>query len=67
MLRSRYRAVFAATIVAKAQYFVLEEEPSASAAAVERAAAYWRELDARKHTLAAQIEQLEALAERSTT
>jgi hypothetical protein len=59
MLRSRYRALLGSALVAKAEYIALKGEPSVTPAAVTRAAAYWQELEARKHTVAEQIRQLE--------
>ncbi|MGC2033203.1 MAG: hypothetical protein WA642_24525 [Steroidobacteraceae bacterium] len=47
-LESRYRATLSAAIAAKANYLALSDEPSATPAAVERAEALWKKLEARK-------------------
>jgi hypothetical protein len=60
-LESRYRAALSATVAAKANYLALAGEPSSTPAAIERANAHWRQLDARKRTLAAQMGELESL------
>ncbi len=54
-LESRYRAALSATIAAKAHYWALAGEPSATPAAIECANARWQQLDARKRTIAAQM------------
>jgi hypothetical protein len=60
-LESRYRATSNAAVAAKAHFLALAGEPSAARAAIERANAQWRQLDARKRTIAAEMSVLEAL------
>jgi hypothetical protein len=56
-----YRATLSAAVAAKANYLALSDEPSATVAAMQMAYARWKELDARKRTIAAQMGELEAL------
>ncbi len=58
-LEFRYRALLSATVAAKANYLALVGEPSATLFAIERAKSHWRQLDARKRTIAAQMGELE--------
>ncbi len=58
-LESRYRAALGATVAAKAHYLSLVGEPSATPAAVERARAHWRKLEARKRGIAARMGEVE--------
>jgi hypothetical protein len=64
-LESRYRAALSAAVAAKAHYLALAGEPSATAAAVERANSHWQQLESRKRSIAAQMGELETLEERS--
>ena len=59
-LESRYRAALSAAVAAKANYLALAEEPSATPAAVARALALWKQLEARKREIAAQMGEVEA-------
>jgi len=56
----RYRAVLTAG-AAQAQYFPLAEEPNTTAAAIERANAYWKQLEARRRSAAEQIDEVEEI------
>jgi hypothetical protein len=58
-LESRYRAALSAAVGAKAHYFALAGEPSATRAAIERAKVTWQKLDARKRAIAARMGELE--------
>jgi hypothetical protein len=60
-LEVRYRAVLSATVAAKAKHLSLNGERSATAIQVERAKAQWRNLEARKAGIVAQMEALEDL------
>jgi hypothetical protein len=64
-LEYRYRAALSAAVAAKAHYLALAGESSATPAAVERAKSRWQTLDLRRHTIAAQMGELEALEEAS--
>jgi hypothetical protein len=48
-----------AAVGAKAHYFALAGEPSATRAAIERAKVTWQTLDARKRAIAARMGELE--------
>ncbi|HMD74044.1 MAG TPA: hypothetical protein VKG05_09315 [Steroidobacteraceae bacterium] len=58
-LESRYRDALGATVAAKAHYLALAGEPSATPAAIERARAHWRQLEARKRGIAARMGEVE--------
>lgn len=58
-LESRYRAASSAATAAKAHYLALVGEPSATAAAIQRAKATWQKLDARKCGIAARMGEIE--------
>ncbi len=54
-VESRYRAALSAAGAAQARYFALAGEHNASAAAIERASNRWKELVARKRSIAERI------------
>lgn len=58
-LESRYRDALGATVAAKAHYLALAGEASATPAAIERARARWRQLEARKRGIAARMGEVE--------
>lgn len=60
-LESRYHAALSAAVAAKANYLALTDEPSATPAAVGRAEALWKQLEARKREIATQMGELESL------
>jgi hypothetical protein len=60
-LESRYRATLSAAVAAKANYWALAGEPSASTATIERAKSRWEQLESRKRSITAQMGELEAL------
>ena len=60
-LEVRYRAVLSATVAAKANYLSLNGEKSSTAAHLERAKSEWRNLEARKAGIVAQMDALEDL------
>ena len=60
-LESRYRAALSAAVAAKANYLALVGEPSAAPAAIERAKSLWRQINARKRAIAAQMGEIEEL------
>jgi hypothetical protein len=60
-LESRYRSVLSAAVAAKAHYLALEGEPSSTSAGITRAKSAWRDLEARKAGIAAQIDALKEL------
>ena len=60
-LEFRFRALLSATVAAKANYLALVGEPSATTFVIERAKAHWQQLDTRKRTIAAQMDELEEL------
>jgi hypothetical protein len=60
-LESRYRAALSAAVAAKANYLALVGEPSATPLAIERAKSLWRQIDARKRAIAAQMGEIEEL------
>jgi hypothetical protein len=62
-LEARYRGALSAAVAAKANYLALAGEPSATPYAIERAKALWLEFDMRKRGIAAQMGELEALAD----
>jgi hypothetical protein len=62
-LESRYRSALSASVAAKANYLALAGEPSATPYAIERAKALWQKFDTRKRAIAAQMGELEALAD----
>jgi hypothetical protein len=62
-LESRYRSALSAAVAAKANYLALAGEPSATPYAIERAKVHWQELEGRKRAIAAQMGELEALAD----
>jgi hypothetical protein len=59
-LESRYRAALSAAVAAKANYWALAGEPSASTA-IERAKSRWEQFESRKRSIAAQMGEFEAL------
>jgi hypothetical protein len=56
---ARYRAVLSAAGASRAQYPALAEEPDTTAAAIERANAYWKELEARRRSVGEQSNEVE--------
>jgi hypothetical protein len=60
-LESRYRAALSAAVAAKAHYLALAGESSATPAVVARAKSNWQTLQSRKHTIAAQMGELEGI------
>lgn len=56
----RYRAVLSAAGAAQAQYLPLAEEPNTTAAAIERANAYWKELEEHRRSAGQQMDEVEA-------
>jgi hypothetical protein len=60
-LESRYRAALGAAVAAKANYWALAGEPSATTAAIERAKSSWEQLETRKRSITAQMGELEEL------
>jgi hypothetical protein len=58
---THYRAVLTAAGAAQARYFPLTEEPNTTAAAIERASAHWKQLEARRRSLVEQIDQVEEI------
>jgi hypothetical protein len=66
-LESRYRAASSAVVAAKASYLALAESPGAAPSAIEQAKTYWQQLDARKRMIAAQMGELETLADSHTS
>jgi hypothetical protein len=62
-LESRYRAALGAAVAAKANYWALAGEPSATTDAVERARSRWEQLESRKRSITARMGELEALEE----
>ncbi len=61
-LQERYRSALSAAVLAKAQYFSLAGEASATAAAVQRAAIHWQQIEARKKAIVARMVYVEQLA-----
>jgi ABC-type transport system involved in cytochrome bd biosynthesis fused ATPase/permease subunit len=60
-LESRYRAALSSAVAAKAHYLALAGEASATPAAVERAKAYWQQLESRKKAIAERMNEVEQL------
>jgi hypothetical protein len=61
-LELQYRTASSATTAAKANYLALAGEPNATPMSVDRAKSFWQHLDARKRTIAAQLEDIEDAA-----
>jgi len=61
-LQERYRRALSQAVVAKAEYFALAREPSATADSVQRAAARWQQIKARKRSIVASMVTMEQLA-----
>jgi hypothetical protein len=57
----RYRAVLTAAGAAQTRYLPFTEEPNTTAAAIERASALWKQLEARRRSLVEQIDQVEEI------
>ena len=67
-LEARYRATLsAAGAAAQAHYFALAGEPSATASAIERANAQWKQLESRKRSIAERMDEVELLEQDATT
>ena len=66
-LEARYRATWSAAGAAQAHYFALAGEPSATASAIERANAQWKELESRKRSIAERMDEVERLEQDATT
>jgi hypothetical protein len=62
-LEARYRAASSAVVAAKANYFALASTPSAAPSAIEQAKSHWQRLDARNRMIAAQMGELETIAD----
>jgi hypothetical protein len=60
-LQERYRRALSEAVGAKAEYFALACEPSATADSVQRAAARWQQIKARKRSIAASMRAMEQL------
>jgi hypothetical protein len=60
-LESRYRATLSAAGAAQAHYMALAGEPSATACAIERANAQWKELESRKRSIVERMDDVERL------
>ena len=61
-LHERYRNALSAAVAAKAEYFALAGEPSATAGSVQHAATRWQQIEARKRSIAASIQSMNRLA-----
>jgi len=61
-LQERYRRSLSAAVVAKAEYFALAGAPYATSDSVQRAAAHWHQIEARKRSIAASMVTVEQLA-----
>lgn len=61
-LESRQRSVLSGSVAAKARFLALDGDPSVTPARVARAKASWRDLEARKAGITAQIDALEKLS-----
>ncbi len=57
---TRYRAALRAAGAAQASYLPLAEESNTTAAAIERANAYWKELEARRRSAGQQMDEVES-------
>jgi hypothetical protein len=58
-LESRYRAALSAAVAARSHYLALAAEASALPAAIERAEAQWKGLEALKKSVVVQMDELE--------
>lgn len=56
---TRYRAALSAAGAAQAPYLPLAEESNTTAAAIERANEYWKELEARRRSAGQQMDEAE--------
>ena len=65
-LQERYRSALSAAVFAKAQFFSLADEASATAVAVQRAAIHWQQIEARKKAIVARMMYVEQLARDAT-
>ena len=65
-LEFHYRRAVSAAAEAKAHYFALAGEPSASIAALSATKDQWQQLESCKQDLAARMSELESLDERAT-
>ena len=65
-LESRYRSVLSSTVAAKAHFLALQGEASSTLAGVARAETAWRDLEARKAGIAAQMHALQDLERQAT-
>lgn len=60
-LEMRYRAASGAAGAAKAHYFALAAEPSATPAAIARAKEHWERLEAKKREISSRMGEVESL------